>query len=663
MTNALVKRTNISYTPGSPGVAASAGSPARAAYTGVAQQQVCRFQPLQPGQGTYKLITDTSTGQLRYVFVPTSPNSAVTYGYVCTTQDVSVSYPATPYIAPTPGVPMTPGQTTTDYNLGWNSGARSIGSFTGQGFVQFLATGSLVGAVVGLNDSDIGAGYNDIDFAFYLTHGVARIFELGVEKLYVGPVANGAVFRIERRYGVVQYFIGGALMYTSLVPSTGALFLDASLYSGGDTIDVPVVGELYTARGSAAFPAPQTFATGVVGSPASATSNIAFPPLSTYGATGVTYSQGGVAFPVMTTEGSTVSKYAQASVSFLAPTTLGIANPGGRSSVSMLAMLFTAADRAYAAANTAFESLVIRSTPGELVPSYAVGTAIMVPMSTAGLILSGTIGQSNVSFEPFFTLAADRPYAQSGVTSVFRPLEVMASAYEGNRNASMFEPVAASTTMSLFGKVDVVLVSNMSTSTTMATLVLKDAAIAQSMSVGTTIQYSAIMQALLNSVIEAFAGVPVLSQQGDVWVVNDDTGASSNYENYGFTSYAKFQGRHYGVKSDGVYLLEGSTDKGALIRSSIALGRHDFGTTAKKAVPNCYIGLSSSGNVFLKVVADGQTYFYKTVRNNGALTTQRVQLGKGLKASHLVFELYNETGADFEIDSIEFEVAQLDRRI
>lgn len=663
MTNALVKRTNFTYTAGSPGVAASAGSPARAAYTGVEQKLVCGFQPLQPTQGSYQLVTDSFTGQTRYVFVPSTTNTAVPYGYTCTLQNVSVSYPAQPYIAPTPGVPSTPAQTAYDYNIGWNSGARSIGSFTGQGFVQFLANASVSGAVVGLNDSDFGGNYTDIDYGFYVTHGIARVFELGIEKLYIGPVADGAVFRIERRYGIMRYFIGGAVVYTSLVPSTGALFLDASLYSGGDTIDAPVIGELYTAQGSVAFPAPQFYGTGVVGSAPSANSSVAFPPMSTYGTQGVSYAQSNVAFPAMTTDASTAPKYAQSSVSFPALTTNAVANPNARSSVSMQPMLSASADRPYAAAALSFEPLVVQILPGQVVPSYALATAIMSPMSSGGLILTGGLAQGSVAFDPMYIFAADRPYAVSGKNLSFPPMQTTALAYEGNRAASMLGQISAPTFISLFGKIDVALVSSLTSSTTMATLVLKDAAIAESLSVGTTIQYSAIMQALMNSVIESFAGIPVLAQQGDVWVVNDDTGASSNYEDFGFTSYAKFQGRYYGVKSDGVYLLEGSTDKGAPIRSSISLGRHDFGSTAKKIVPNCYIGLSSSGNVFLKVIADGQTYLYKTVRSNGALTTQRVKLGKGLKATHLVFELYNETGADFEIDSIEFEVARLERRI
>jgi hypothetical protein len=199
--------------------------------------------------------------------------------------------------------------------------------------------------------------------------------------------------------------------------------------------------------------------------------------------------------------------------------------------------------------------------------------------------------------------------------------------------------------------------------TTFATLTLKDAAMAESANVAGTMSYSAIMQALIQTYVQSFAGIPILTQDGEVWVVNDESGASTSYEGYGFNSFCKFKNKYYGAKADGVFLLEGDTDHGALVRSAISLGKQDFGTSIQKAVPSCYIGVASSGDVFLKVIANDTPYLYKTVRSDSYLKTQRIQLGKGLKANYLTFELYNETGADFELSSVEFEVVQLSRRI
>ena len=43
--------------------------------------------------------------------------------------------------------------------------------------------------------------------------------------------------------------------------------------------------------------------------------------------------------------------------------------------------------------------------------------------------------------------------------------------------------------------------------------------------------------------------------------------------------------------------------------------------------------------------------------------TQRYDLGKGLKANYYEFELFNQNGCDFELDSVEFLALPSGRRI
>ena len=42
---------------------------------------------------------------------------------------------------------------------------------------------------------------------------------------------------------------------------------------------------------------------------------------------------------------------------------------------------------------------------------------------------------------------------------------------------------------------------------------------------------------------------------------------------------------------------------------------------------------------------------------------QRITTGKGLKTNYITAQFFNEDGADFEIDSVRFFVADLTRRI
>ena len=612
MANLLQKDTHTAYAPGSPGVAASAGSPARAAYTSYEPRTVCAY--VVTG-GKYQWVLDAN-GVYQYVLIAEPGRTFASASYQCTVQQVPVYHPAQPAVPPTPGVAPTLAQTAYDYNLGWNAGARSESFFGADGYIQFKAASAVSGLVAGLNDVDSDVGYLNINHAFYLTHGVARVLENGVEKAYLGTYADGATFRIERRLGVATYYIGGVLKYTSTTPGSGPAFFDVSLYSGGDNLYDPAIGSYSLGVSAVSFPAPMTLAADTVG-------------------------------------------YAQSAASFRPMTVTS--GPLSNASVSFPAMATSSADRAYGASAVSLPPMRAASSFGTLVPSYAVASAIMVPMSTASLMLSGGIGGASVVFPAMLALSANKVYGASAVS--FPPMSVDVSAFEGNLNASMRELMLSTSLLSFFGKIDVELISALGVSTTLATLVLKDAAVAESANVSGTMSYSAIMQALMQIQVSAFAGIPVLTQDGEVWVVNDESGASSSYEGYGFNSFGKYRGKYVGVKADGVYLLEGDTDDGALIRSSISFGKQDFGTTAAKTVPNCYIGLASSGTVYLKVIADGTEYLYSTNRSSATLDVQRVKLGRGLRANYLTFELYNKDGADFELNSVEFEVASLSRRI
>lgn len=120
-------------------------------------------------------------------------------------------------------------------NDGWNAGARSIAYLMADGLVEF-EVGQSVGIVCGLNDVDNDAGYLEIDHAFLLESGKATVIEGGIKKGSSTTYAYGDTFSISRVNGVVYYYVAGSLLYTSLIPSTGAVFVDCSLYAANDSI-------------------------------------------------------------------------------------------------------------------------------------------------------------------------------------------------------------------------------------------------------------------------------------------------------------------------------------------------------------------------------------------------------------------------------------------
>lgn len=153
-----------------------------------------------------------------------------------------------------------------------------------------------------------------------------------------------------------------------------------------------------------------------------------------------------------------------------------------------------------------------------------------------------------------------------------------------------------------------------------------------------------------------------LVDEGEAWVVNTRTNASSRYDQYGFNSFAVLGGRHLGVRADGVYRLEGADDAGRAIKSGVSLGQHDFGTLSLKRLGAVYAGVSSTGTLFLKVGDGKSAYTYRARRKDDRMKVQRFDPGRGLESNYFTFELTSEADA-FELDSVSFQVLASQRRI
>ena len=147
-----------------------------------------------------------------------------------------------------------------------------------------------------------------------------------------------------------------------------------------------------------------------------------------------------------------------------------------------------------------------------------------------------------------------------------------------------------------------------------------------------------------------------------VWVFNARTGAVSRYLRYGFDSFAQIGGHYFGVAEDGVYLLEGNTDAGQRIEARAGTGLLDLGAKELKHVSAVYLDAASDGVLSVRVQAGQQQYTYQARRASQYNAQQRVDTGRGLRATHYSFELLNG-GADFELDAMDVSVAKSARRI
>lgn len=158
---------------------------------------------------------------------------------------------------------------------------------------------------------------------------------------------------------------------------------------------------------------------------------------------------------------------------------------------------------------------------------------------------------------------------------------------------------------------------------------------------------------------ESFTGV----------VLNADTSGVSEYTNFPFNSFAKFNGKYYGCADDGLYSLEGDTDNGETIQGKVRTGLIRMSDGLRTRFPSAYIGYTSSGDVVMKVVTTSpqgqkiENWYKLEKRTADSMRETRVKIGRGLSSVYWQFELINVKGSDFEVDSVQLMPMPLERRI
>lgn len=154
-----------------------------------------------------------------------------------------------------------------------------------------------------------------------------------------------------------------------------------------------------------------------------------------------------------------------------------------------------------------------------------------------------------------------------------------------------------------------------------------------------------------------------LPSDAAVWVVNMDTRASAQYDDYAFNSFFRRGDDYYGVANDGVYKLRGNTDAGAPIDAFAAFVRTTLGIQSVKHIPTMYIGAASDGALVMRVDVDGVARYYKARTSSENLTNHRVDIGRGARGVYWEFELMNRDGGDFDVADITLLPVVRDRRI
>lgn len=153
----------------------------------------------------------------------------------------------------------------------------------------------------------------------------------------------------------------------------------------------------------------------------------------------------------------------------------------------------------------------------------------------------------------------------------------------------------------------------------------------------------------------------------ETWVINSETGAPSRYDTFDFNSYANRRGLSLGANDSGLYQLDNDDDEGQEINASFTTGKLRFNTSLLTNVHSVYIAFSATGKMALKVVSEQNgkpiERWYQLEGNPGEAREGRFKLGRGSKSPFWQFTLVNITGADFNIDEMDYDVIRLSRRV
>ena len=241
MPNRLIKKPGIEFVTQvtvDPGVPAVPGVPG---HYETRTEQVCGLK--YNTSGKYVAVTEeTALGPVtKQIWVPDGGGGA-TSTWVCSTQTSSVWVPAVP---PVPAIPpRTIVQTVAvpSKNLGWNAGARSGKVVVGDFVAEFKVKAAAIGAMVGMNAPDAGAGLypaNNIDLAFLCQAGAARVYRSGAYAAAGGAYTDATVFRIERTGNTIVWKMDGVTKHTVTASLPEVMWLEAALYSADDEVFDP----------------------------------------------------------------------------------------------------------------------------------------------------------------------------------------------------------------------------------------------------------------------------------------------------------------------------------------------------------------------------------------------------------------------------------------
>jgi hypothetical protein len=144
-----------------------------------------------------------------------------------------------------------------------------------------------------------------------------------------------------------------------------------------------------------------------------------------------------------------------------------------------------------------------------------------------------------------------------------------------------------------------------------------------------------------------------LFQNSIAYVLNIRTNEVTKYSNMNFMHIVSIGDKYYGVKADGLYLLEGSDDNGTAINGTIITKETDFGSFQHKRLQ--YIYLNSDTQTMITAYFDGVQGIPRLSGNAG----RKVKLSLGNRGRYWKLKIENI----IKIEGVEMIPMKIQRRI
>jgi len=140
------------------------------------------------------------------------------------------------------------------------------------------------------------------------------------------------------------------------------------------------------------------------------------------------------------------------------------------------------------------------------------------------------------------------------------------------------------------------------------------------------------------------------------WAMNIGTGAVTQFTNFPFRAFVRFNNQYYGIgMSGGLYLLEGDTDAGTAIPWEFETGMDDLDNPAQKGILGVYVdGLIQKGAELTVITDTRARYVYPLSAPNTATEYRphRVLVGRGIRSRSIGLAMRSTVGGYVEVNQL-----------